>query len=281
MNRTRRRLAVAAGLAVFAAAAPATALAGSTTITISGSTAMAPLTTLLAQAYIKSHKGIKFKVAQGGTGVGISDVEAGSVSIADVARDPAATDPTTLRFYPIARYFVCVITNTKNRLANLTTAQLQSIFSTAKGVAPIRSWSGIPGAQTSGTIDVFSRQTSAGVLSNFQTLLLGGDAVSPTYPQESSDALEQKSIENDPNGIGFVSNYLALSNSVNAVAFNGVACTKANALSGQYLGVGRFYLVTNGPATGASLAFINWAASAHNKTAAKIVASGWLPVTPG
>jgi phosphate transport system substrate-binding protein len=281
MIRTRRRLAVAAGLAAFAAAAPATALASSTTITISGSTAMAPLTTLLAESYIKSHKTVHFKVAQGGTGVGISDVEAGSVNIADVARDPASSDPSTLHFYPIARYFVCVITNPKNRLANLTTSQVQSIFSASKGVAPIRTWSGIPGAGVSGTIDVFSRQTSAGVLTNFQTLLLGGDTVSSAYPQESSDALEQKSVEDDPNGVGFVSNYLALSKSVNAVAFNGVACTKANALSGQYLGVGRFYLVTNGPATGASLAFINWAASAHNPTVKKIVASGWLPVTPG
>ena len=122
-------------------AAPVAANAA-TTITISGATASYPLVSLLAQKYVKLHPGkVKFKIAQGGAQVGINDVAAGRVTIGDVSRDPLASDPAGLVFYPIAKYGICVITNKSDPLANLTTAQLIGIFT-----GKTRSWSGIPGA---------------------------------------------------------------------------------------------------------------------------------------
>ncbi|MGO8905819.1 MAG: substrate-binding domain-containing protein [Solirubrobacteraceae bacterium] len=270
MNRIRR-LSVALTIAGALGAAVPVAASASSTISISGATASYPLVSLLAQKYAKlKHHTVRFKIAQGGTTVGINDVASGRVSIADVSRDPLTTDPKGLVFYPIAKYAICVVTNKSNPLANLTTSQLESIF-TGKA----RSWSQVPGASASGTIDLISRTSVAGVLSSFQTLLLEGKKVSSLATEESSEGLLRQAVESDPNAIGFLSNYQAALGQVNSVGYNGVGCNKTTAASGQYAGVSRFYEVTRGPATGSVGSFINWIRK--SAAARKIISSQWLP----
>ena len=87
----------------------------------------------------------------------------------------------------------------------------------------------------------------------------------------------RQQVENDPNGIGFLSNYQSDKGGVNAVALNGVACTRANAVSGQYAGVARFYEVTKGKAKGAASQFIGWIE--RSAAARKIINTQWIPIT--
>jgi len=276
MNRIRR-LSVALMVAgVLGVAAPAAASA-TTTITISGATASYPLVQLLAQKYNKVFpKKVKFRISQGGTTIGINDVAAGRVTIADVSRDPLTTDPAGLDFYKIAKYGICVITNKSNTLSNLTEAQLISIFTSSK--SQVRSWSQVPGATASGTIDLISRTSVAGVLTSFQTLLLEGKKVSSLAAEESTEGLLRQQVENDPNSIGFVSNYQSEKPGVNTVAINGVPCNKTTATSGQYPGIADFYEVTKGKATGAASAFIGWIEK--SAAARKIISSQWVPIEP-
>jgi phosphate transport system substrate-binding protein len=270
MHRIRRlsvALAVAGAVGVAApAAASATAL-----VTISGATSSYPLISLLAAKYTKLHPHkIRFKIAQGGTTVGLNDVKAGSVTIADVAQEPTSAD-AGLDFYPIAKYAICVVTNKANTLANLTQAQVTAIF-TGKDA----SWSQIPGATASGPIEVFSRTSVAGVLTSFKSLLLEGKSVVKSASEESTEGLMRQAIESHPSGIGFLSNYQADKGTVNSVSFNGVACDKETAASGQYAGVAVFFEVTKGAATGGAAAFINWID--HSAAARKIIASQWVPI---
>ena len=272
MQRIRRlsvALAVAGALGV---AAPAAASALST-ITISGATASYPLVSLLANKYVKLHPHtVKFRIAQGGAQVGINDVSAGRVTIGDVSRDPLLSDPAGLVFYPIAKYGICVVTNKGNALGNLTTSQLVNIFT-----GKTRSWSGVSGASASGTIDLISRTSVAGVLTSFQTLLLEGKKVSSLAAEESSEGLLRQQVESDPNAIGFLSNYQSDKGGVHALSINGVACNKSTVRSGQYQGVARFYEVTKGHASGAASAFIGWIT--HSSAARKIIQTQWVPVT--
>jgi phosphate transport system substrate-binding protein len=277
MNRTRR-LSVALTVAgVLGVAAPAAASA-TTTITISGATASYPLVQLLAQKYVKTHPNkVKFKISQGGAQIGINDVAAGRVTIGDVSRDELNSDPKGLVFYPIAEYGICVITNKANTLSNLTEPQLISIFT-----GKTRSWSGIPGATASGTIDLISRTSVAGVLTSFQTLLLENKTVSKLAAEESSEGLLKQQVENDPSSIGFVSNYQAEKGGVNTVSLAGVQCNRSTVASGQYKPGGtapRFFEVTKGKATGAASAFIGWAEK--SAAANKIISSQWVPIPPG
>jgi phosphate transport system substrate-binding protein len=273
MSRIRRIAAACAVVGVLGIAAPAVASA-TTLITISGATASYPLVSLLAAKYVKLHpKKIKFKITQGGAQIGINDVAAGRVSIGDVSRDPLSTDPPGLDFYPIAKYAICVVTNKANPIANLTASQVTAIFT-----GKTRSWSQIPGVTATGPIDLISRTSVAGVLTNFQTLLLEGKKVAGggLAAEKASEGLLKQAVEADPSSIGFLSNYQANSGGVSPVAYNGVQCNKANAVSGQYAGVARFYEVTKGPAAGAAAAFINWID--HAKVAQDIIASQWIPI---
>ena len=45
------------------------------------------------------------------------------------------------------------------------------------------------------------------MLTNFQTLLLEGKKVSSLAAEEPSEGLMRQQVENDPNAIGFLSNY--------------------------------------------------------------------------
>jgi phosphate transport system substrate-binding protein len=271
MSRIRRSAAALAAVGVIAAAAPTYAMA-STLITISGATASYPLVALLAQKYTKLvHGKVHFRITQGGAQVGINDVAAGRVTVGDVSRDPLSSDPTGLDFYPIAKYALCVVTSASNHLSNLTSAQVQAIFT-----GKVHSWSEVPGASASGAIDLVSRQSTAGTLSNFQTLLMEGKKVSSTAPTEASEGLLRQQVKSDPNAIGFLSNYQAALGGLNVVGYNGVACTLANARSGSYTGVARFYEVTKGRASGAAAKFIAWIDA--SKAARKIVSSQWIPI---
>src|SRR6476619_2007231 len=272
MNRIRRLSAALVVIGALGVAVPAAASAV-TTVTLSGATASYPLVSLLAQKYVKLHPHqLKFKITQGGAQIGVNDVAAGRVSIGDVSRDPLAADPAGLVFYPIAKYGICVITAKSNPLANLTQAQVISIF-TGKTV----NWSQVPGASASGTIDLISRTSVAGVLTNFQTLLLEGKKVSTKAAEEPSEGLMRAKVESDPNSIGFVSNYQSDKGTVHAVGLNGVQCNKPNVVSGQYAGVARFYEVTKGKAKGAASAFIGWIE--RSAAAKKIISTQWVPIS--
>jgi len=272
MTSTRRVLTALTVAGVLGAAAPVSASAA-TTITMSGATASYPLVSLLAAKYVKTHKKahVKFRIAQGGAQVGINDVSAGRVTIANSSRDPLTTDPTGLDFYKIARYGICVVTNKGNTLGNLTASQLVSVFT-----GKVRSWSQVPGASASGTIDIQSRTSVAGVLTSFQTLLLEGKKVSSVASEQGSEGLMRQAVEADPNAIGFLSNYQSDKGGVHVVSVGGVTCSRSTVVSGQYPGVARFYEVTKGKATGAALAFITWVQKAA--AAKKIINTQWVSI---
>ncbi len=270
MHRIRRLSAALTVAGVVGVAAPAAA--GATAlVTISGATSSYPLVSLLAAKYVKLHPHkIRFKIAQGGTTVGIANVKGGSDTIADVAQEPSSAD-AGLTFYPIARYAICVVTNKANTLSNLTQKQVTSIFT-----GKTANWSEVPGATATGPIAVYTRTAVAGVLTSFKSLLLEGKSVKSAATEEATEGLMRQEVENAPAGIGFLSNYQANKGGLNAVEFNGIACNQTTAESGQYGGVAVFYEVTKGPAHGAAAAFINWID--QSGAAKKIIASQWIPI---
>jgi phosphate transport system substrate-binding protein len=262
---TRLALTAAAALAV---AAPATASA-KTTITMSGSTSVAPLAAKLAKLYVKTHKNVAFKLLQGGSDVGISDVAHDRVTIGNSSRDPKPTDPAGLVFNKIARDAVCLITNNANPIGNVSTAQIQGIFG-----GGVRNWSDVPNGN-GGTIDLIGRTAASGTYDAFNKIFMGSTKISQTMAQKASNGLVQQTVKSDPNAIGYVS--LAFTKGVHTASYNGVPCTLRNAKSGQYGGVRNFFMVTRGPATGATKKWIRWIQK--NADAQKVIATDWVPLS--
>jgi phosphate transport system substrate-binding protein len=272
MNRIRSVASMLGVLGVLGVVLPALA-AATGLITISGSTASYPLLVTLANKYIKTYPHrANFKITQGGSSVGVAEVAAGRVTIADVARNPEESNRLRgLDFYPIAKYAICVVTNKSNPISNLDEPQVARIFT-----GQTRDWSEVLGSKAKGTIDLISRTSSSGVLASFQTLMLGGKKVASIARTEASEVLLKRAVERDPNAIGFVSNFNADSGGLNPVEFNGQACTAANAKSGNYGPVATFYEVTKGPASGAAKQFITWIDT--SPAAQQIIASWWIPI---
>ena len=270
--RPARALTVLLATAALVLAVPAAAGAGSGALLLSGSTSIYPLMIQLAAAYHKTTHQPTPKVEQGTSDAGIDEVNAGKVDIGDVSRDPiVGVDPTGLVFTKIARDGVCIITNPKNPLANLSQEEVKAIFT-----GSVREWSEVPGAKISGSIDLVDRVASSGTQDAFQNIFLGETLkISPSAEAEESNGLVQNKIRTDPNAIGFVS--FDFTPGTNAVGYQGIPCTLANAKSGQYQGVRNFWMVTKGAPKGASAKFIDWITSG-NKVTKKIIGTDWIPI---
>jgi phosphate transport system substrate-binding protein len=295
MKRRIHRVAVAAGLCAALVAVGVTSGAGAATtgkakvapkrgglvigkagkhkptISMSGSTSVAPLAALLAQKYesVCGHC-VVFRLLQGGSDVGVADVAHGRVTIGNSSRDPKPTDPPGLVFNPIAHDAICVITNNKNKVPNLDQNGVQQIFS-----GGVHQWNQVPGSTVgSDSIDVYVRTAASGTQDAFQKIFLNPFKPSPQAKQLSSNGLIQQAVQSDKDGVGYVSQHFA--KGTHAVPYKGVACTLRNAKSGQYGGIRTFYMVTRGPAKGAAGKWIHWIV--HSKAAKKVISTQWVPL---
>jgi len=272
MSRRLRLLGVSAIVAGVAGAAIPSTAAAVPVITMSGSTSVAPLASLLAKAYLKQYPGrVKFKLAQGGSDVGVADVAAGRVTIGNSSRDPKDSDPGGLVFNKIAKDAICIVTNPGNPLANLSQDTIQAIFS-----GQLRNWEDVPGAGTTGSINLVVRTAASGTQDAFQKIFMGTKTVFSGASAKASNGLIQQTVQTDKNAIGYVSQDFV--KGTNSVAYQGVGCTLAAAKSGEYGGVRNFWMVTRGhPRVASALQkFIHWAQTSSR--AQKVVATHWVPL---
>lgn len=269
MKRIRPLSAAAAVALAVSVLAPAAALA-KPTITMSGSTSVAPLVSLLAREYLKvCHHCVNFKLLQGGSDIGVADAAAGRVTIGNSSRDPKPSDPGGLVFTKIARDAVCIITNNANPVPTIDQAGVQAVFG-----GGVRTWSSVPGASQRGTIDVAVRTPGSGTQDAFQRIFLGSTKVFGGASQKTSNGLIQQLVKSDPSAVGYVSLYFI--SGVHPIPYKGVPCTLRNAKSGQYGGSRNFYMVTRGRPKGAAKAWIKWIT--HTTAAAQIVGTDWVPL---
>ena len=267
MRHARLILLAAATLALVTV--PATA--ATNTLSLSGSTSIAPLMTQLISKYKTVNPQIHFApLKQGGSDVGVSQAASGQVSIGMSSRDALPSDPHGLAFTKIARDAICVITNPGNPVTNLSQKQVQQIFT-----GQVRTWSGVPGAKATGTIALISRTASSGTADAFQNIFMGPSLrIAGSAVAKQSNGLVQQAIRSDSHAIGFVSfDFIA---GTNAVGYQGVPCTLRNAKSGQYQGVRNFWMITRGAPRGAAKAFLSWVT--HSGAARSIISRDWIPL---
>jgi phosphate transport system substrate-binding protein len=239
-------------------------------ITLSGSTSVAPLASKLIKGYLKARPGVaEFKLAQGGSDVGVADVGAGRVSIGDSSRDAKPTDPGGLVWHKIARDAICLATNPDNKLANLSQAQVQDIFT-----GKVRDWSQVAGATKTGPIDLIVRTAASGTQDAFQKLFMGSAKVASNAAQKASNGLVAAAVKSDANAIGYLS--YAFTSGLNDTAYQGVACNLRTAKAGQYPGSRNFWMITRGAPTKPVSQFLNWISK--NAGAQKIISSEWVPL---
>jgi phosphate transport system substrate-binding protein len=98
------------------------------TITIAGSTSVAPVMNVLADEYKKLNPDVKIEIQESGSSAGIESAIQGAVEIAMSSRELKDDEAKTLKSQTIALDGIAVIVNSSNSLDTLTSKQVKNIF---------------------------------------------------------------------------------------------------------------------------------------------------------
>ena len=169
-------------------------------------------------------------VAGGGSSVGISQAQSGQVELGMASSKVEGEDAEGIEVYAICQDGIAVIVNNANELDNLTTDQLNAIYT-----GEITDWSEIEGATAEGEIAVGQREDGSGTRDAFLELIEIEDAttlVEAANTSNSTSALMEYVAGNEQ-AIGYIS-LGSLDETVSAVNINGVEATTDNVLEGKY-----------------------------------------------
>jgi phosphate transport system substrate-binding protein len=111
------------------------------TITVTGSSTIAPLAAEIAQRFEQRHPEFRVDIETGGSSRGIADAKTGQADVGMVSRDLTADELASLEAHPIARDGVCLIVHRSNPIAELTDEEVIKIYT-----GKISNWRGVGGA---------------------------------------------------------------------------------------------------------------------------------------
>ena len=123
-------------------------------ITISGSTSVGPTMEVLAQEYEKNND-VKIEVQQVGSSAGIKNTIDGTSNLGMSSRDLKYEEAQSLDETQIAIDGIAVVTNTENKVSDLTMDQVKDIFT-----GKITNWKEVGGEDAQ--IVVVSREEGSG-----------------------------------------------------------------------------------------------------------------------
>lgn len=240
-------------------------------MSIAGGTAHLPVMQDAARQIMTRNSQIVITVAGGGSGVGVQKVGEGLVDIGNTGRPVSKQELgkyTDLVAFPFAVDGVAVVIHPSNPLADLTSTQIQDIFS-----GKITTWQQLGGAN--GSIHIYSRDEASGTRAVFWKKCLNKGLVAEHANIVPSNGAMKVAISRDENAIGYVS-IGHIDDSVKAPLFNGVAATQENAINGSYAVIRKLYMNTKGQPLPLVQAFITYVLGAES--AASIQRHGYIPL---
>ncbi len=98
------------------------------TVTLAGSTSVAPVMNVIADEYKKLNPQIKIEIQESGSSAGIQSAISGAVDIAMSSRELKEDEAKTLKAEKIALDGIAVIVNKSNSISNLTSYQVKAIY---------------------------------------------------------------------------------------------------------------------------------------------------------
>jgi len=255
-----------AGAGTAAAPAPAT-ITGSKTLTIDGSTALAPLFTA-AQKTFDLANGTTTNITPNGSGTGLKDVESGAVQIgmSDIFASTASTPYTDLTDHQVAvvAFTLVVSQDISSTVTNLTTPQIKDIYA-----GNTTNWKQVGGPDE--PITVVVRTKTSGTRATFDRYVISDVAQKNDAPATAQTADKTgelvTDISNGKGAIGYSSTGFVLTPAQATVLFpiciDGFGATTTNINSGKYTFWSYEHAYTKGgePAAGSAaaafLAFVN------------------------
>ncbi|MGX7051803.1 phosphate ABC transporter substrate-binding protein PstS family protein [Leuconostoc palmae] len=246
MSKSHRGTFVSAFLVVIIIAAIGTGYvtreknSSGVSITAVGSTALQPFVESAGEEYTKENLGTFINVQGGGTGTGLSQVSQGAVDLgnSDVfAEEKQGIDAKKLVDHQVAVVGIAPLLNKNNGVENLTTKQLQDIFT-----GKITNWKQIGG--NNHKIVIINRATGSGTRVTFEKWGLKG-LKSLSAQEQDSSGMVRSIVSTTPGAISYAS-FGYIDKSVVAASVNGIAPSNVNVMNGKYPIWSYEHIYTNG-----------------------------------
>jgi phosphate transport system substrate-binding protein len=229
-------------------------------ITASGSTALAPLVQAVAKDYQAKCSGSSITVNLGGSKTGLSQVEAGSVQIGN-SDIPASAGQSDLVDHQVAVVIFALILNSKvTGVTNLTTTQIKAIFT-----GQDTNWNQVGGNDLK--IVLVNRPASSGTRATFQKYILGGGTsiTGPSNLTTDSTGTVVQNVKQTDGSIGYVSLGAAKSSGLSILKIDGNDATADMAKNNTYKFWNVEHMYTKGKANGLAQALIDYMLSDQGK----------------
>jgi phosphate transport system substrate-binding protein len=227
-------------------------------LVITGSYSMTPLVKEIAGRFEGSHAGVRIEVQAVGTTRGVSDARQGLADVGMAARALRPDEAANLYAGTIARDGICIVVPRSNPVADLTDAQVTTLF-----VRITTNWKDVRAPEGPVTVVGLNenRALNQAFLERFKLKI--GQVRYDVTAGDARQALE--AVARDPLAVGFATIGQAAEAAptlgLRLVPFNGVPATTANVANGTYAFVRPLVLVTREPPQELAREFIEFARS--------------------
>ncbi|AYG00750.1 MULTISPECIES: phosphate ABC transporter substrate-binding protein [Lactococcus] len=237
-----------------------------------GSTALQPLAQQASTEFMAKNPNVQVTVQGGGSGVGLTQVAAGSFQIGNsdiFAEEKSGIDASAITDHKVAVVGFAPIVNAKIDVKNLTSQQLQDVFT-----GKVTNWKQVGGPDQK--ITVIGRTEGSGTRVNFDKFALGG-ATEVNGPTQDASGSVVTMVGQTPGAVSYVAlSYVDTSKDIKAVSIDGVEPTEENVATNDYKVWSYEHMYTNAKKeSAADKAFIKYIA---NDTT-DIKKLGYIPVS--
>lgn len=241
-------------------------------ITAVGSSALQPLVETAAESFQANHPGRFINVQGGGSGTGLSQVQAGAVEIgnSDVfAEEKSGIDASALVDHQVATVGITPIVNQKVGLTNISMTDLRRVF-----LGEVTNWQEIGGNDLA--IVLLNRASGSGTRNTFERWVLQGETAKQSQEQDSTGMVRQI-VADTPGAISYLA-FSYVNEAVDVLSIDGVAPTDENVMTNEWVIWSYEHMYTKGEPTGLTKDFIEYILSDDVQT--NIVGKlGYIPVS--